>query len=315
MGVTQSFSTGPASDFYMIKTDKNGNFLWQQVYGTTAVEDCISGQITLDGGFIMSGWKSNLFHIIKTDASGNFQWQQSYAGTEGVCFVKQLADSCYLLTGAKAITGFGYQACMIKINKNGGVIWQKTYGGPVDDWFYTQPVILTDGSIVIAGQTMLGSSPIGLLIKTDSLGNQQWLRTYYANPSNDNYVYDLKATSDNGFIMVGSGNITDQDAWVVKVDEFGCEIANCNVGLEEFQVSNNKLILYPNPANNEITISIENTDINDFEIFIVNILGEEQRVTAKNATLDISDLTSGIYFVTIFSKDSKIGLTEKFVKE
>ncbi len=57
MGVTQSFSNGAASDFYMIKTDKNGNFLWQKAYGTTLAEDCVSGQMTLDGGFIMARHK------------------------------------------------------------------------------------------------------------------------------------------------------------------------------------------------------------------------------------------------------------------
>ena len=58
MGVTQSFSVGPASDFYLVKTDKNGNFEWQKTYGTSAAEDCVSGQITLEGGFILSGHRN-----------------------------------------------------------------------------------------------------------------------------------------------------------------------------------------------------------------------------------------------------------------
>ena len=124
MGVTQSYSVGPASDFYMIKTDKNGNFEWQKTYGTSATEDCVSGQITLDGGFILSGRKSNMFYIVKTDSVGNFQWDKMYSTTKGVCFIKQLADSSYILTGARAISGFGDQAYIIKINKIGTVIWE-----------------------------------------------------------------------------------------------------------------------------------------------------------------------------------------------
>jgi hypothetical protein len=312
MGVTQSFSTGPNSDYYMIKTDKNGNQLWQKVFGGTAVEDCISGQMTLDGGFIMSGRGYNVFYIVKTDSAGNFQWQQTYTGTAGVCFIKQLADSAYILTGSKSLSGLGDQACMLKINKTGGVIWQKSYGGLSDDYFYTQPVILNDGSIVTGGVTMLGTSPIGLLIKTDSLGNQTWLRTYYANQNNDNYIYDLKLTSDNGFIMVGSGNITGQDAWVVKVDEFGCEVANCSVGFEAFQVSDDKLILYPNPASNEIQIS--GLRISEAQIEVINILGEIQRFQISDTKIDISHFTNGIYFVVVTGNDGK-KWTEKFVKE
>jgi hypothetical protein len=312
MGVTQSFSTGPASDFYLIKTDKNGNQLWQQVFGTTAVEDCISGQITLDGGFIMSGRKSNMFHIVKTDGNGTFQWQQTYSGTVGVSFVTQLTDSSYILTGAKSISGLGYQAHMIKINKNGGVVWQKSYGNSVDDLFYTRSLILGDGAIVTAGQSMLGSVPIGLLIKTDSLGNQQWLRTYHKNPISDNYFYDLKATSDNGFIMSGFCMVASADPWLVKVDEFGCELANCSVGFEEYQRADEKLVLYPNPAKNELTLQISGFNISDFQI--INILGEIQKFQISDSKIDISHFASGVYFITVTSEDGK-RWTEKFVKE
>lgn len=316
MGVKENPIMPPASDFYLIKTNKYGVFQWEQTYGTTATDDdCISGQVTLDGGYLMSGRESNLFHIVKTDSVGNLQWQQTYAGTAGVCFIKQLADSSYILTGAKTIAGLGYQAYMIKINKSGGITWQNDYGGIEDNWFYTMPIILSDGSIVAAGQSMVGSVPIGMLIKTDSVGNQKWLRTYYANPSNDNYVYDVKQTSDNGFILVGSGNLTGQDAWVVKVDSAGCEIANCNLGVNEFQITDFKLQLYPNPASNEINILIEGEDLNNYEISILNVLGEIQSVKYNSFAIAVSQLSPGIYFISATSKDGKHRFIEKFVKE
>ena len=315
MGVTQSYSMGPASDFYLIKIDKNGNFVWQQNYGTTATEECISGQTTLDGGFILSGRKSNLFHLVKTDSNGNFQWEQTYSGTKGVCFVKQLSDSTYILTGAIALAGFGDQCCVLKTNKSGGVVWQKDYGGTNNDWLYSIPVILNDGSMAISGHTMLGANPIGVLLKIDSLGNQQWLRTYYANPSNQNYIYDVKLTSDNGFIMTGSGNVVGQDAWVVKVDSNGCEIANCNVGVDELQISYSKLFLYPNPASSEINISIDGENINDYEVVIYNTLGEEQKFINTNSIISISHLATGVYFISAKRLDGQKRLSSKFIKQ
>lgn len=318
MGVTQSFSTGSASDFYLIKTDKNGNQQWQRNYGTTAAEDCVSGQITLDGGYIMSGIRSSTLYILKTDASGNFQWDKQFAATAGTGFVKQLQDSTYLVVGAKLVTGLSYQAYMAKLTKTGAYIWQKTYGGANDQQFYTVPIILNDGSIVCAGEHT-ASSNWGLLIKTDSAGNQQWLRTYYANPSNNSYVYDLKATSDNGFIMVGSGNITGQDAWVVKVDEFGCEVSNCNVGVNEFHPdsyrdSDQKLILYPNPASNKINLEISDLQISDLQVSVINILGEVQNVQIMNSAIDISQLAEGVYFVSVTDTDGRRWV-EKFIKQ
>ena len=314
MGVTQSFSNGLASDFYLIKTDKYGNFQWQQVYGTTAAEDCLSGQITLDGGFILSGQQNNQFHIVKTDNVGNMQWQQTYAGTSGACFIKQLTDSSYLLTGAKVVTGFAGEAYLIKINKIGGIIWQKHYGSAsVNDWFYTEPIILNDGSIVVGGQQMLGNVPIGMLVKTDSAGNQQWLRTYFANQTIDNYVYDVKHTSDNGFLLTGTGFGISQDAWVVKVDSNGCEYAGCNVGIEELGVDGGEIGIYPNPATNEFTI--ENSQLRINAIHIYNVLGELvlERIATSQKVIDVSSWNAGVYFVEVETEKGVI--RKKVVKE
>jgi hypothetical protein len=313
MGSSRSFSGDASTDFYLIKTDKNGVSEWQQTYGTTVDESCYSAQITLDGGLILSGAKSNMFHIVKTSSNGVFQWQQTYSG-EGACFIKQLSDSSYILTGTKLITGFGYQAYLLKVNKNGGFIWQKNYGGTNDDWFYTQPVLLSDGSIVIAGQTLPGSYPIGLLIKTDSMGNQQWLRTYYKNSSGDNYFYDLKSTIDNGFVMSGFSYVATLDPWVVKTDQFGCDVSNCNVGINESHDSNSEIKIYPNPAHDKLNIELQNGNFSASEICITNILGELQKIQIINSAADISQLLPGLYFISVKFKDSNEKLIKKFVK-
>ncbi len=315
MGVTQSFSMGSASDFYLIKTDKNGNFLWQQVYGTTLAEDCISGQITLDGGFVMSGIKNSLLYVLKTDASGGFEWDRQISGTAGTAFVKQLSDSSYILVGAKFVTGLSYQAYMAKLTKTGSVSWEKTFGGSGDQQFYAIPIILNDGSVVCSGININGAIPWGLLIKTDSLGNQQWLRTYYKDPTKDNYFYDVKSTQDSGFIISGAGLVATADPWLVKVDSNGCEIANCNVGINEFPISDSQLQVFPNPASNEINILIEGENLSDYEISIINILGKAQKIEDYLNAISISHLASGIYFITATSKNGKRKLSQKFIKE
>ena len=315
LGGTQSFSMGSAPDFYLIKTDSLGVFQWQQTYGTTLAEDCAAGQITLDEGFVMSGIKNSLLYALKTDSSGNYEWDIQIPGTAGTGYIKQLADSTYILVGAKFISGLSYQAYMAKLSKFGVVIWEKTFGDAGDQQFYAVPLILNDGSIVCSGISTVGANPWGLLIKTDSLGNQQWLRTYYANPSNDNYIYDVKQASDNSFVLFGTASITGQDAWVVKVDSAGCEIANCNVGVEELQVESSKLKVYPNPASTQINISIEGEDIEDYEIAIMNVLGETQKVNIDQSAISVSELSSGIYFLSAVSKDGRHRLTQKFVKE
>ncbi|MCW3105046.1 MAG: hypothetical protein JWO09_3486 [Bacteroidetes bacterium] len=313
MGVTQSYSMGTASDFYLIKTDKNGNQQWQKNYLTASPEDCVSGQITLDGGYIMSGIRNGEIFVLKADVNGTFQWLKQFSGTAGTGFVKQLPDSSYLVVGAKSVAGYGYQAYMAKLNPSGSAIrWQKTYGGWGDQQFYTIPVVLADGSIVVSGESQLGAYSNGLLVKTDSAGNQTWLRQYYANPSNDNYIYELKATADNGFIMAGSGNISGQDAWVLKTDGFGCLVPDCSIGIEE-EDNAGRLRVYPNPAGNILTVGLNEQDV-DAAVELINVMGEAIKMKMNGTAIDISELSAGVYFLTITSRDGR-QRSARFIKQ
>jgi hypothetical protein len=68
--------------------------------------------------------------------------------------------------------------------------------------------------------------------------------------------------------------------------------------------------LYPNPANNNVTVNYElNQGAASLEI--KNLLGQVQRVTpivagSKSANLNVADLPSGIYFVTLKSNGNII---------
>ncbi|MFH2143764.1 MAG: T9SS type A sorting domain-containing protein [Bacteroidota bacterium] len=76
--------------------------------------------------------------------------------------------------------------------------------------------------------------------------------------------------------------------------------------------SKKHLLIYPNPANDKVTISCsENSDI---EIF--NLQGQVIKVINKsdnNPSIDISKLFSGVYFIKISTKDEII--VKKLIKE
>jgi hypothetical protein len=75
-GWTNSFGAG-GSDFFLVKTDANGNVQWAKTYGGTSYDGAYSVQQTSDGGYIVAG-NTNSFgaggsdvFLVKTDANGN----------------------------------------------------------------------------------------------------------------------------------------------------------------------------------------------------------------------------------------------------
>ncbi len=113
-------------------------------------------------------------------------------------------------------------AWVIKLDANGNVQWQKTYGGKGDDYAYSIQQT-SDGGYIVAGKTLsfgTGDSD-AWVIKLDAKGNVQWQKTYGG--EYDDFVHSIQQTSDGGYIVAGytlsfgAGN----DAWVIKLDAKG----------------------------------------------------------------------------------------------
>ena len=85
----------------------------------------------------------------------------------------------------------------------GSQVWSKTFGGTGDEWAFS--VIQTfDGGYATAGYTT--SSGAGKadvwLVKTDSLGNQQWNKTYGGKEFD--WASCVIQTKDGGYALAGS---------------------------------------------------------------------------------------------------------------
>lgn len=88
---------------------------------------------------------------------------------------------------------------------------------------------------------------------------------------------------------------------------------NIYAGINEYTLVNS-IVIYPNPASNNITIHLNNS--NRAKIEIINQFGQVVKtanIENKNETINISDLSSGIYFVKTLS-DNKTSV-KKLIKD
>jgi len=113
-GFTESFGQGE-EDFWLVKTDADGNMQWNRTYGGPDSEKAYSMIQTSDGGYALAG--DGLF--VKTDANGNMEWNRTIIGdgSRALALV-QTSDGGYALAG---------RLWLMKTDAYGNIEWKQTY--------------------------------------------------------------------------------------------------------------------------------------------------------------------------------------------
>jgi hypothetical protein len=226
---TESY-TDKVGSVWLIKTDPEGNKIWDKTYSKFDWNEARTVQETSDGGYIILGTTFSAathkgsFWLVKTDPDGNNEWDRIFGDSaHDIGYsVLETEDGSFVLAGKTETYGAGSRDLwLIKTNSDGNIIWDKTFGGSETDGAYSlQPT--KDGGYIITGWTAsygVGGEDLWL-VKTDSSGNKEWDRTF-GGPEDDGGNFVLP-TEDGGYVVTG-GKKTDQDAnlWIVKTDSAG----------------------------------------------------------------------------------------------
>jgi hypothetical protein len=138
--------------------------------------------------------------------------------------VQQTEDGGYVIVGNTRSFGAGYyDIWLVRTDADGDTLWTRTFGGGALDQ-YAAIELTNDGGFIIAGQTQSFGEGYAdyWLVKTDSLGNWEWDRTYGGNSFDQ--CYSVQQTFDGGYILAGvtwSFGAGASDCWLVKTDADG----------------------------------------------------------------------------------------------
>ena len=266
VGCTWSFGSGQY-DVYMIKTSSMGDTLWTRVKGGGAWDVGWSIQETLDGGYIIAGETYSYgaggcdFYLIKTDSMGSTIWQTTYGGSgeDRPRSIKQTNDGGYIIAGGTYSFGAGFDdVYLVKTDSMGNEIWAESYGGFEHDAGYSI-ALNSSNEYVVAGYTEsygIGAQDV-FIIKTDSLGNTVWQKTFGSNLNER--AYEIERTQDEGYIITGikhrPPSPTSYQYWyLIKTDSLG-DVA----GIEEqkdqrHKTRDIKLSASPNPFTSLVSV-------------------------------------------------------------
>jgi uncharacterized delta-60 repeat protein/uncharacterized repeat protein (TIGR02543 family) len=225
-GCTGSFGISGDWRFWVLKLDSDGTVAWQKTYGGTEWEEARSIQQTSDGGYIVAGYTWSFgagfrdFWVLKLDSDGTVSWQKIYGGAnyDEVQSIQQTSDGGYIVAGYTSSFGAGYSDFwVLKLNSDGTVSWQKTYGGADDDiaWSIQQT---SDGGYVVAGYTSsFGSDGNDFwVLKLNADGAVSWQKRYGG--ANNDYASSIQQTTDGRYVVAGD---TGGDFWVLKLNSDG----------------------------------------------------------------------------------------------
>ncbi len=255
---TTTFDSGGngAQDFWIIKTDNEGIIEWQKLFGGSTTDEAYSALQTTDGSYIVVGESlSNDYDVtgnngdfdawvIKLDNSGNLVWQKSLGGSQ----IDRARSVTETSDGGFAVVGWSnsddgdltenngnYDIWLVKLNTNGIIEWQSSYGG--SNYEEANSVFETsNGEFIIGGTSTSTNGDVTAnhagyelwILKVDNTGAILWQNTYGG--SNTDRFWGMDKCNDGGYILAGASNSSDgdvanniggNDGWVLKIDSQG----------------------------------------------------------------------------------------------
>jgi hypothetical protein len=116
-----------------------------------------------------------------TIAYQGYAWNKTYGGAadEGAKQVIQASDGGFALVGYTNSSGAGgLDMFLVKTGIDGEMVWNATFGGPLDDTA-NSVVQTSDGGYLLTGYTHVSEDQqASWVVKTDSFGVMQWSQSY-----------------------------------------------------------------------------------------------------------------------------------------
>lgn len=271
----KSENTTSARDAWVMKLNAQGVIIWEDTLVADQFDQSPSLVVTNDQGVLVGVASSSGiggdktvptngesdYWIIKYSGDGNIEWQRSIggSGSDFMDAIDKTSDGGYILGGASSspVSGDKTQPSqgandywIVKVDSEGNVLWDKTYGGNNNDRL-TSVYETLDGGFILGGSSDSDASGdkseenLGgddyWVVRTDSAGSIIWENTIGGSQDEANGFTIPLLTGD--FLVTGwsnsdiSGDKTENsngefDYWIVQLNDSGETIQDSSIGGE-----------------------------------------------------------------------------------
>lgn len=323
LGYSRGFES--SGDIYIVRTDHQGNFIWENNYGYIGDDygmDIIENE---DGSFLIIGTKNGFFNdvhanykkhdadilLVKIDSDGNEIWKKTIGGTShdfGYAIKSAPQGGNYIFGSSQSYGAGSFDMFLAKIDDDGIEEWHITYGGELYEYGVSMD-INEHGELFLFGTTTSfgqNNSEDFYLLKVDEQGNNIWELSVGGELADNGS--SVLATPDSGCVVVGSSEsfgAGGYDVLFIKIDKFG-QIENIIDSVEPG--NENQLVIAPNPIHNEGRVLLKGDHTNvTREMIITSVNGtvlNKYSLVGSNSSFDVSGLPAGIYIYKVFENNS-----------
>jgi len=321
VGWTKSFGSG-SDDVWLIKTDYDGNMIWNKTYGGKRSDRGFSVNQTIDNGYIITGYTSSYGNgildlwLIKTDINGIEEWNRTYGGGDSDfgLDVIELNEEGFIITGHTSSFGpKNSNIWLIKTDSFGNLIWDKVFGGKYCESGFS--VIEDNGDYIISGYTeSFGSGGYdGFVIKTRDDGSIIWNNTFGG--KHTDVIRSVEKIENGGYITIGwseSSGSNNEDIWVMNLDNNGNALWNktYNIGLNDEGFS----ICKTSDEGYLIVGSTQNFYFDDTDILLMKINKNGEKEWSRifggflsDVAYDIKNTSDGGFIITGYTTSYSSG--------
>ncbi|HLO45234.1 MAG TPA: T9SS type A sorting domain-containing protein [Leadbetterella sp.] len=262
---SRGFDGTGGNDFWIAKVSNSGAVIWSKTFGgskddvaTSVVKTANNEYLILgttqstDGDANFNGINGGLL-LVRLKENGDFVSKRLFAGgnsSSGVSYqqvnsfckptIRILSDGQFILGATRSIgvnPFSGYDFYVAKLSAFGDTLWEKTFGGGLED--YMNDIIVTsDGGFLMVGGTLSLERDIPgagqgfldfLVLKIDPTGRQTWEKGFGGN-SYDVAFSALENISKTGFYIVGESSssngqigssLGEKDGIILRLDKNG----------------------------------------------------------------------------------------------
>ncbi|MFC1784461.1 T9SS type A sorting domain-containing protein [Candidatus Neomarinimicrobiota bacterium] len=292
LGETGEGSSGDL-DFLLLKLDLDGHIVLSETYGGSRDDNSTSLVKCSDSGYLLVGYSDSFsgdatkdIYIVKVDSTGGEEWNETYGGSGGESASEAIntTDGGFAIVGKTDSKGAGDQDIwLLKLDADGDLLWDKTYGGSDRDGGSDVAEIPGVGYAITGYATGFGSGATDMfLVGTDESGDELW-NSAFGEALRDNASNVIIV--DDGIIIAGNvdvrqvGSIEYSDIWLIKTDFDGNMIWQEAFGGEESEGASEMIL----NRDNHIVITGSTTSYSkDNIVYFLNL-------TSAWGTLDVLD--------------------------